>query len=88
MSFGLPVITAEADGTQGDLVRPENGWQIPSDDVQALTNTLRDALSNLEQLQRMGRESYRIVAEEVNLDQMVAVFIKAINRSIVCRSIS
>ena len=27
MSFGLPVIAAEADGTQADLVRPANGWQ-------------------------------------------------------------
>jgi len=88
MSFGLPIIAAEADGTQGDLVRPNNGWQIPSDNIQALTETLHDALSDFDQLHQMGRESYRIVSEEVNLDQMVNVFIKAINRSISCRSTS
>jgi len=29
MAYGLPVIVAEGDGTQSDLVRPENGWRIP-----------------------------------------------------------
>lgn len=88
MSFGLPIIAAEADGTQGDLVRPNNGWQIPSDNIQALTETLCEALSDNDQLRQMGRESYRIVSEEVNLDQMVDVFINAVNRSISCRSTS
>ncbi len=30
----------------------------------------------------MGAESYRIVAEEINLDQMVNTFIQALNRSV------
>jgi len=84
MSFGLPIIAAEAaeaDGTQNDLVRPKNGWQIPPDDIYALTGTLKEALSNVELLRSMGKESYRIVSEEVNLDQMVTVFIEAISRS-------
>ena len=29
MAAGLPVIVAEGDGTQDDLVRPDNGWQAP-----------------------------------------------------------
>jgi glycosyltransferase involved in cell wall biosynthesis len=82
MSFGLPVIAAEADGTQADLVRPTNGWQIPSDNVQALTRTLQEALSDISRLRSMGAESYRIVAEEINLDRMVAVFMDAIERSV------
>ena len=40
MSYGLPVIAAEADGTQADLVRPDNGWQLPPNDINALRNTL------------------------------------------------
>jgi glycosyltransferase involved in cell wall biosynthesis len=81
MSYALPVIAAEADGTQQDLVRPTNGWQIPSNDIPALRSTLEDALSNVQRLRQMGAESYRIVAQEINLDQMVSVFIKALNRS-------
>ncbi len=79
MSYGLPVIVARGDGTQDDLVRPSNGWQIPPDDDAALASTLREALSDVARLRRMGAESYRIVAEEINLEKMVDVFIKALN---------
>ena len=47
MSYGLPVIAAEADGTQADLVRPENGWQIPPDDLSSLKQTLGTALGDI-----------------------------------------
>ncbi len=77
MSYGLPIIIAEADGTQDDLVRPENGWQIPSDDVGALTQTLQEALTSAPRLRQMGAASYRIVAEEINLEAMVSVFLQA-----------
>jgi glycosyltransferase involved in cell wall biosynthesis len=79
MAHGLPVIVAQGDGTQGDLVRPENGWQIPPDDLESLTAALRQALSDAGRLRLMGRESYRIVAEEVNIDAMVAVFLQALS---------
>ena len=82
MSYGLPVITAQADGTQADLVRPTNGWQIPPDDIPALETTLKEALSELNNLRLMGAESYRIVSEEINLEQMVATFIKALHWSV------
>jgi glycosyltransferase involved in cell wall biosynthesis len=78
MSFGLPVIVAEGDGTQDDLVRPENGWRVPPEDLSDLKETLNNALSDPARLRRMGKESYRIVAEEVNLETMVAVFLEAL----------
>jgi glycosyltransferase involved in cell wall biosynthesis len=79
MSYGLPVIVARGDGTQDDLVRPANGWQIPSDDDEALTTCLREALSDVARLRSMGAESYRIVAEQINLQKMVSVFLEALN---------
>ncbi len=78
MAHGLPVLVAKGDGTQDDLVRPENGWQIPPDDFPALVQTLRQALADRHRLRQMGQESYRIVAEEINLDRMVAAFIRAL----------
>jgi glycosyltransferase involved in cell wall biosynthesis len=78
MSFGLPVIVAQGDGTQDDLVRPENGWHIPPDDLRALIEALRTALSDPARLRSMGEASYRIVAEEVNLERMVEVFVQAL----------
>jgi glycosyltransferase involved in cell wall biosynthesis len=80
MSYALPVIVAQGDGTQDDLVRPENGWRIPPDDLAAMGDALRAALSDPLLLRRMGAASYRIVDEEVNLEGMVQVFIHALNR--------
>ena len=80
MSYGLPVIVARGDGTQDDLVRPGNGWQIPNEDYPALFGALKEALSGPARLQRMGAESYRIVAEETNIEKMVGVFVMAVNK--------
>ena len=79
MSYGLPVIVAQGDGTQDDLVRKENGWQIPPDDFDALVATMKDALSDVARLRRMGTESYRIVKAEINIEKMVETFVTALN---------
>ncbi len=80
MANGLPVIVAQGDGTQDDLVRPENGWLVPPNDLATLTNTLADALSNPARLREMGNESFRITKEEINLERMVDVFIDMMNQ--------
>jgi glycosyltransferase involved in cell wall biosynthesis len=79
MSYGLPVIVAQGDGTQDDLVREENGWQIPPDDFNTLLGTMKGALSDVARLRRMGNESYRIVREEINIEKMVETFVTALN---------
>ncbi len=79
MSFGLPVMVAEGDGTQSDLVRPENGWSLPSGNLSSLTLALKDALADIPRLRRMGHESYRIVSEEANIEGMVEAFGRAID---------
>lgn len=84
MSWGLPVIVAEGDGTQDDLVRCENGWQIPPGNLPALINTLTAALNQPERLSQMGATSYEIVKNEINLEAMVAAFHQAI-RSVLDR---
>ena len=78
MAHALPVIVAKGDGTQDDLVRASNGWQIPSDDLAALAAAMRNALSDLPRLRQMGSESLRIVAEEINIDKMVETFLRAL----------
>lgn len=77
MSYGLPVIMGQGDGTNDDLVRPGNGWQLSSPEM--LTEVLREALADVSRLRAMGIESYRIVMEEINLEKMVGVFINALN---------
>ena len=79
MSYGLPVIVAQGDGTQDDLVRKENGWQVPPGDFDALVAAMKDALSDVARLRRMGEESYRIVKEEINIEKMVETFVTVLN---------
>ncbi|HSQ27197.1 MAG TPA: glycosyltransferase family 4 protein [Anaerolineales bacterium] len=79
MSFGLPVIVAQGDGTQDDLVRPTNGWTIPSNDLEALQSSLNIALDDVLSLRKKGAESYRIVSQEINLERMVSIFLQAVN---------
>jgi glycosyltransferase involved in cell wall biosynthesis len=80
MSYGLPVIVAQGDGTQDDLVRKESGWQTPPGDFDALVSTMKNALSDVARLRRMGEESYRIVKEEINIEKMVEAFVTALNQ--------
>jgi glycosyltransferase involved in cell wall biosynthesis len=79
MSHSLPIIVAKGDGTQDDLVREGNGWQITPDDYDALVSTMKNALSDMARLREMGKESYRIVSEEINLQKMADVFVQALN---------
>lgn len=71
MSYGLPIIMGQGDGTNDQLVRPANGWQIQPDNLSALTDSLHNALLDAARLRRMGAESYRIVRDEINVEQMV-----------------
>ena len=80
MSHALPVIVAQGDGTQDDLVTQKNGWQIPANDLQGLTSILHLALSDAALLRKMGMESHRIVSEEINLEKMVKVFLDVLGK--------
>lgn len=82
MGFALPVVVAQGDGTQDDLVRPENGWQVPPGDQEAFTQALAQAFADPGRLRRMGRESYRIVSQEINLESMVAAFVQTLMETI------
>jgi glycosyltransferase involved in cell wall biosynthesis len=78
MAHTLPVVVGEADGTQAELVREENGWLVEEMSVETLTNTLTVALQDVKRLRQMGLASYRIVAEEINLERMVDTFTEAV----------
>jgi len=77
MSHALPVIVAEGDGTQSDLVNENTGWNIPPNSPQALLDAISSALSNPELLRQKGLAAYQTIKTSVNIDQMVSVFIEA-----------
>ncbi len=80
MTYGLPLIVAEGDGTQADLVRPENGWLVEEANIDALCNALHEALTDPTRLRKMGANSYRIAQEDVNIETMVQIFIHAMQK--------
>lgn len=75
MSYALPVMVAEGDGTQRDLVRSENGWLLQPDDLEALSSALHEALSDPDRLVRMGQHSYRLAVTQFNIVSMADTFI-------------
>lgn len=79
MSYGLPIIVADGDGTQFDLVCQSNGWTIQPGSIDALEVAIRDALKDRHRLRRMGQESYRMVSENINIECMAKSFLKAFN---------
>jgi glycosyltransferase involved in cell wall biosynthesis len=67
MSSGLAVI-ATGVGDAPNLVQThENGWCIPPDDVNALTDALLDALGNLERTHQMGTRSRERILKDFQL---------------------
>jgi len=78
MARGLPLIIAEGDGTQEDLVSPDNGWLVPPGDADALRRRLHEALADPDRLRAMGQASYRLAREKFNLDAMVEVFVRVL----------
>ncbi len=79
MAHGLPVIVAEGDGSQEDVVRPGNGWLLPAGDDAALQAALEDALSDIARLRKMGAVSFQLVQQTFNLENMADAFIDALN---------
>lgn len=80
MTWALPVIAAEGDGTQFDLVREGNGWLMEPGDVDSLRRALMSALNDCPRLRTMGLESYRIVRDELNLERMIDEMVDAVCR--------
>jgi glycosyltransferase involved in cell wall biosynthesis len=77
MAHALPVIVAEGDGTQSDLVNKKNGWNISSNNEQELLTAITSALSSQDELWKKGLAAFETVKESVNIEKMVSVFLKA-----------
>lgn len=80
MSYGKPVLVADADGTERDLVAPgKNGYLLEPGNIRQLQDLLTSLITDRSCLEKMGQASLEIVEQRVNLDRMVDVFIDALN---------
>lgn len=80
MAYGLPVVVAEGDGTQEDLVQPENGWLVPPGDGHALETALRQAVADPSRLLKMGTASHRLSVDRFNTDVLAEIFVQVLIR--------
>tara|TARA_R110002049_G_scaffold279955_1_gene459181 strand:- start:2608 stop:3729 length:1122 start_codon:yes stop_codon:yes gene_type:complete len=82
MSFGLPVIVSVGDGTERDLIdEGVNGFVFREKDWSHLKECINVALMDKEQLKVMGRNSLLKVTRDVNINNMVCLFIGALTEN-------
>ena len=56
-----------------------NGWLIPANNEPELRKTLQEALIDPIRLREMGKNSIKVVQDEINIEQMVKVFVQVLN---------
>ena len=79
MAAALPVIVAEGDGTQRDLVSGGNGWLVQPGDLEGLTAALQEGLRHPRRLVKMGEKSFIMAVEQFNIERMTEVFISVLH---------
>jgi glycosyltransferase involved in cell wall biosynthesis len=62
LAYGKAVIVSDVGGMPETL--DGNGWLVPAEDSAALTTVLREAVSNRERLEEMGRRSREIILRD------------------------
>ncbi len=70
MSIGRPILTTDAAGCRDTVVNGENGWLVPTRDVEALASRMIWFIENSEQWQSMATNSRRMVEDKFNVDQV------------------
>lgn len=71
MAMEKPVITFDLDGSREVIEDGVNGFLVKPGDVEALTSTLRDLLSDIPRLREMGRAGRRKIEPDFDKDYMV-----------------
>ena len=82
LAHGRPVVVAEADGTEADLVRPgETGEIVPPGDVQGLAAAITSLLDDGERRTAMGIAGVRTVEERIGVSAMVQKYVAAVEQA-------
>ena len=82
LAFGRPVVVADEQGVDGEVVRHgETGWRYPRGDIDALAGTINAVLANPEGSAAVARRGQDLIRDEVNIDKMVDSFVTALKRA-------
>jgi glycosyltransferase involved in cell wall biosynthesis len=82
MAAGIPLIGSDIGGIPSMISPNENGFLIPSGDVEALSARLRELLSNPALCRRLGDNGYRRAHQELNEQVYVRAFTAMIKASL------
>lgn len=78
MCFGKPVIVGEFGLEIHDIDEGVNGFVIPLDDLDALTEKLRQLLQSEELIVRLGQGGLATIRDRINIQRMIEGFRQAI----------
>lgn len=79
LAAGLPIIAAQGDGSQQDMVTAGNGWRVSPGDGSDLQQALQRALALEETaLRGMGEASFQLARTRFNLESMTSAFLEAL----------
>ena len=70
MAIGRPVITTDVPGCRDTVIDGVNGFLIPKWDVKALVEKMCFFIENPDQINIMGKESYKIACEKFDVDKV------------------
>ena len=76
MSMGRPILTTDASGCRDTVVNGENGWLVPTRNVDELVERMVWFIENPEQWQRMANYSRKMVEDNFNVEQVNEAIIK------------
>jgi glycosyltransferase involved in cell wall biosynthesis len=79
LAAGLPIIAAEGDGSQQDMVTRDNGWRVRPGEGGELRQAVQRALALDEAaLRGMGEASFQLARTRFSLEAMTTAFIEAL----------
>jgi glycosyltransferase involved in cell wall biosynthesis len=81
MLHGLPCVATDQWAMPEIIDDGATGWLAPADDIGALTQALIKALSNRQQLRRMGEEARRRALDKFSWTRVASMMIEAMARS-------
>jgi glycosyltransferase involved in cell wall biosynthesis len=76
MSMGRPILTTDASGCRDTVVNGENGWLVPTRNVDQLASRMIWFIENPEQWHRMANYSRKMVEDNFNVVEVNAAILK------------
>jgi glycosyltransferase involved in cell wall biosynthesis len=81
MAMGKPMVATAHGGSLETVLPEKTGWLVPPFDKKAMSSAIVEALSNLENTEKMGRQGRTLVAEQfttkIMCEKMVALYSEA-----------